>query len=381
MFFSLSPTADDRFPNRSSIPGGFFNHDNGWQWQQMSGQTVAFKGYTETAIDKLVQDPTPRHKGNFCLIIPGNQKTIVTHDINRSFPLFWYHDQQILTNLQLDNSHTAVYADRYVSLDSSLTYHQTFFNCYGNVDQLPITVEDCVDQLGCLLEQKIQNLKLDLPIKLFLSGGLDTGLLGALANKSKIDYERIHYEHFDYDQFTYKNITNIKKKYWAYSQIHHWNQPSVLLSGSCGDEFFLRGPATIALWLAWHNIDINNLTSLSPDAYHYHYFSKSDNKKIFQSSWEQRLDIQSQYTYNKLIQKLLDMLINDHQHWHLGETVTFTPFKDLEITKLLLRLPKEVLVQQMLHGYVSRKLIEKIDTNTIQWLNKYKNYNSLAIFS
>jgi hypothetical protein len=214
MFFSLSPTADDRFPNRSSIPGGFFNHDNGWQWQQMSGQTVAFKGYTETAIDKLVQDPTPRHKGNFCLIIPGNQKTIVTHDINRSFPLFWYHDQQILTNLQLDNSHTAVYADRYVSLDSSLTYHQTFFNCYGNVDQLPITVEDCVDQLGCLLEQKIQNLKLDLPIKLFLSGGLDTGLLGALANKSKIDYERIHYEHFDYDQFTYKNITNIKKKYW-----------------------------------------------------------------------------------------------------------------------------------------------------------------------
>jgi hypothetical protein len=75
------------------------------------------------------------------------------------------------------------------------------------------------------------------------------------------------------------------------------------------------------------------------------------------------------------------MLINDHQHWHLGETVTFTPFKDLEITKLLLRLPKEVLVQQMLHGYVSRKLIEKIDTNTIQWLNKYKNYNSLAIFS
>ena len=39
------------------------------------------------------------------------------------------------------------------------------------------------------------------------------------------------------------------------------------------------------------------------------------------------------------------MNLHDHQHWHLENTLTFTPFKDIEITKLILQLAPEDLIK------------------------------------
>jgi hypothetical protein len=53
------------------------------------------------------------------------------------------------------------------------------------------------------------------------------------------------------------------------------------------------------------------------------------------------------------------MVINDWQHWHLGNTLTWTPLRDLEIFKALLRLPADSAVGQIMNSNISLQLIER----------------------
>lgn len=382
MFFSISPTADNRFPNSYPINIGFFNCDNGWKQYLIDGKTIFYKGYPFLDLAELVADPTPRHHGNFCCVLVGEQTT-VTHDINRGFPLYWYPDR-MLTNLSLESNsdYTNLYSDRYVSIDNNFVLTEHFFDCYGPIDSTTITFDQCVDQLSKLLIDQIKNLKFSNQYQLFLSGGIDTCLLLALLNSQKINYKLLDYEHFDYDTFTYKNINFIKKKHWAYSQMHHWRQPSTLITGGCGDEFFFRGPTAIALWAAWHDINVIDLLKQNPNYYHAKYFLKDVNQQAFRQVLDNRDQILQSYpTEVDLIKQILNINVNDHQHWHLGETITITPYKNLEITKLLLRLSKEDLLKQVLDADVSKSLIQKLDPLAIKYVSPYKNYNNLAIFN
>jgi hypothetical protein len=67
------------------------------------------------------------------------------------------------------------------------------------------------------------------------------------------------------------------------------------------------------------------------------------------------------------------MNLNDNQHWHLGNTLTFTPLKDIEITKILMGLPKEDLLGQIKNGDITRELIANNDQSLLQYLSDQKN--------
>ena len=380
MFFSIGLDKDSRFPVHYKINAGFFSCDNGWNFQSTNGKIIIYKGYAEEGVvDQLINDPTPRLHGNFCLVISDHEKTTVTHDINRSFPLYWLPDQKILTNLTIESNDLIinVYADRYVILDKNLNYYETFFDCYGKIDLTPIDTDQCIDQIIQILTNTSM-ININCPLNLFLTGGVDSSLVGALLHRQKIPHNLIEYEHFDYDNFTYKNIENIKNHHWGYQQMHHWITPSALASGSYGDVIFLRSLNTVALWAAWHNIDLVTLLKQHPDSYHYHYFLK--NKQILIDAWQRRQDIQ-QLTPVELVQQILNITINDHQHWHLGNTLTITPLKNLEITKLLLRLPTQVLVTQILNADISKELIRQIDPTFLKYVAPYKNYCNLLVLS
>lgn len=382
MFFSISPKIDNRFPNNYSIDLGFFNCDDGWNQQSINGTTIFYKGYSSSAVADIIADPVPQHTGNFCCVIINDQVTI-THDVNRGFPLYWYPNT-MLTNLiqEIDSPYVNLYSDRYVSINDSFELSEHFFDCYGTIDNTKITFNQCVDQLSKILIDQITNLKFSNPYNLFLSGGIDTCLLLALLNSQKIDYTLLDYEHFDYDAFTYRNINFIKKQHWAYSQMHHWRAPHILITGGCGDEFFFRGPTAIALWAAWHNIDIVKLLKQNPTFYHAKYFLKEVNQKTFEQYLSNRLQVLRDYpTESDLVKQILNINVNDHQHWHLGHTLTVTPYKNLEITKLLLRLSKEDLLRQILNADVSKALIQQLDSSALKYVSPYKNYNNLAIFN
>lgn len=52
------------------------------------------------------------------------------------------------------------------------------------------------------------------------------------------------------------------------------------------------------------------------------------------------------------------MAVNDYQHWHLGNTLTWTPLRDLEIYKMFLRLDVDSAISQIMDSTISLQLIE-----------------------
>ena len=75
-------------------------------------------------------------------------------------------------------------------------------------------------------------------------------------------------------------------------------------------------------------------------------------------------------------QQILNVLLNDHQHWHLGNTLTYTPFKNIEIVKILLQCSVEDLLSQFLNGQLTKDLIARVNPAFLDFLSLYKNFNS-----
>ena len=74
--------------------------------------------------------------------------------------------------------------------------------------------------------------------------------------------------------------------------------------------------------------------------------------------------------------QVLNILANDYQHWHLGNTLTWTPYKDIEIVKILLQCPINQLIPQLLDGRLSKDLIMDYNPAIIDYLSQYKNHNA-----
>jgi len=389
MFFSISPGPDCRFPNQHKSTIGYFNCDNGWSKKIINDNIVFFKGYVEgnvdTILNSLVNNPTPQYCGNFCVVIFYQHSCSITHDIHRGFPMYYYNSEKMATNLLLDESTvpTVINSDALVSLDQNLYMQNKHFDCIGFVDSTVLTFEQIIPLLIQRLINKTNSVNFgDSPIKLFLSGGIDTATVATLLSSCQnVRYDHIKYEHFDYDYFVYKNIKKIREHHWGYkTQIHHWTNPTVLASGACGDEFFMRGPTTAAMWASWHGIDILKLVAGAKNQnYMKLSFTTPKNKEIFQKALYNRSRLLELYpTINDLNLAILNIHVNDYQHWHIGNTVMFTPFKDLEICKLILQLPTDTILDQMLNATINKALIKALNPQWLKYVGQYKMTNSWA---
>jgi hypothetical protein len=217
-----------------------------------------------------------------------------------------------------------------------------------------------VDQIDELLIDKIQRFLShnQLPLRVFLSGGVDTLLLYSYVHRLGAEYELIWNLHTDLDEFYLANSSDIKKN-WGYRQIHHWNAPCVLASGAPGDEFMLRSPTTANQYLLSHGTSISEQLQHHPDCLHRDYFAQYT--ELFNN---QRAATRTE---------LCNTVVNDWQHWHLGNTMTWTPFRDLELFKLFLALPYQQALGQIMNSDVSRELIERNVPGLTQVLSDQKN--------
>ena len=73
---------------------------------------------------------------------------------------------------------------------------------------------------------------------------------------------------------------------------------------------------------------------------------------------------------------LCNIVANDWQHWHLGNTLTWTPLRDLEIFKILLRLPLSHAINQIMNSEFSQFLIERNTPGATRFLSDQKNTGS-----
>ena len=356
MFFTVSRLPDGRLPNHTQLGPWWFSHDNGWYKTEHGW----YKGYE-----------------NSYASVAWIQGTVtLSHDALRSFPLWW--DQETLTLTNMLGQGQRIWADSLVDIcDDELRL--TKRDIVGEINTDTITVDQAVDAICENLKQKFSvvnsenrtNFK-----KLFVSGGIDTLTLLSVVKNLGMPCELLDYEHFEYDEFTNHNIQDIRKTHWAYGQIHHWRKPALLISGAYGDEFLFRGPHNIAIWAAWHDINLVNVLKTA-NGYHVGYFQKPANLTIFHDAFYHRANIKAMYpTYQDLVKHLLDTNANDHQHWHLGNTLTLTPFKDLELTKLMLRLDQQDLVDHIIDATVNKNIISKLYPAALKLLSHTKNQDS-----
>jgi hypothetical protein len=383
MFFSINTAEHDtRFPVRHIHNGFYLALDHGWNYKLINDTLFFYKGYCdngplESILQNYLTDTTPQHSGNFCVIVVGDTTLCVTHDINRSFPLCVYNNE-FLTNFpddEIDLPKENVWSDTLVELSKNGIKFKQVNNQYNKPNFLETqSAADCVKSIASIIKEKLKFFDTNtLPVNSFLSGGVDTMMSYALA-QSYINVNLVAAEHFDLTEFTLKNYQKITHNFWGYRQIHHWKNPTVLVSGACGDEVFLRGPDMAALWCAWNNYNVVDVLDSIEYSYHKKYFLKPDKKQIFVDAWNNRSAIQN-YSYSELCEKICNNVVNDHQHWHIENTITWTPFKDIRILHEILRLPKEDLFDQILYGSIDRKIIAEFNPELNHYVCDHKNHN------
>ena len=362
MFFNLGKRKSDNFPNHTRIGAWWLSHDNGWSVQP---DESAYKGYRFDDINH----------GNFIKIYFENNQIKILHDLERSFPLWWDPISANLNNISGPGQQ--IWADETIYIEG-LTCTVTKIPVQYNVVEDTLTLDQVSNSIADLTAQKFAKLN-TLPgnRKLFLTGGIDTATLYAVMNDDP-SVELIDYEYFAYDNFTNKNISNIRTaaNHWGYLQIHHWIDPTVLITGGCGDEYFMRGPDAVAKYMAWHDFDLVALLE-SVAGYHVGYYLLDKNRRIFDNYYKNRAALKAQFpTYNDLATEIINNNLNDHQHWHLGNTLTFTPFKDINITLLMLQLSFDDMLAHVIDATVNKNIISKFNKSILQNVSLTKNIDT-----
>ena len=379
MFFSVSKTPQLNFSTNWNYHGWCIDTDQGWHVVKHNDCALIYKGYLDDGdlsneITTIADEATGVRSGNFCLLIVGRDSVKVQHSRVRSFPL-WYGDETGITNLRpLDRR---IYSDAELVLYNDLSFTTNKLDILSAVELHTRSRDEVVAAIDQILTDRFTKFMShnQLPVKAFLSGGIDTTLMYGYLQKLNIPHELVLAEHIEFDQFWVRNHATITDTHWAYQQMHHWRQPTILVSGCPGDEFSLRNPLMANMLALYHQCTVTDLLDWNQheDYLHRSYFNKEENKQAMEAQ-RHDADLKPVFTdWDQLGPHLLDRAANDHQHWHLGNTLTFTPMRDLEILTLMLNLPWREQVGQMLNASISVELIKRIDPNLLNFLSAQKN--------
>ncbi len=383
MFFEIKKSADKSFSNSHNIVRDIWlNCDDGWKITDLGVARIYSKGYVEhCAMDdrffiELINSPEPRHQGNFiAIIVDGLGSVTITHDVHRGTPIALSRWPWLITNLQRDDTEL-VWCDRYVKINPvGLIIDDNYFDPYDGFDFTRQTRQQVVQWIHRYIDGKFKRFLTHHhdPVKVFLSGGIDTMCLFSFLKKHTDNFEIVNYEHVAFTK-TYCNKKHLIDQYWGYKQIHLWNEPTVLLTGANGDENLLRSPGTINLLAMHYGENIFDL--FTPDNYHYQYLLADKLKPLYQGQQNDPDTQELTKDYDKLCQQILNINLHDHQHWHFDNTLTFTPLKDLNILKRMLALPQEDQFDQIKNAGISKELLSMNDESLIEGLSTQKNRNT-----
>jgi hypothetical protein len=374
MFFSISKNKKDNFPNHYDFDDYIVNTDAGWKQVTVNGSQLLYKGYTdlnsiEENLEQIIKEESPTFLGNFCVIVKFKETNKIITDLYRGFPISFNENE--ITNLE--NIGQPVWSNNLLSFDNEFKVEITTIDTTGEIETDLLNEEEALTKVDDILSLKTQNfLKSNtLPIKVFLSGGIDSLLVFSYIQKYTNDYELILSQHIDFDYFWLKNSYTLQK-YWGYKQIHHWNEDCILTSGAPGDEFMLRSPSTANMFCRFYNQSIPKLLSSGnhKDSLHYDYFSLDKHMKVFSQQENENHKIEN---FTELTKFLCNINLNDFQHWHLGKTLNWTPLRDLNIFKIMIRLQFEIAEKQIMDSHFSKKLIERNNPDLLKLLSDDKN--------
>ena len=105
---------------------------------------------------------------------------------------------------------------------------------------------------------------------------------------------------------------------------------------------------------------------------HYSYY----NQQKYLDMWSEDQKNYKPLSLAETIKLCCDYNANDWQHWHLGNTLTWTPLRDMEMFKLFARLEFADLKQQVMTSAVQLELIKRNDPKILTYLSPQKNSNN-----
>ena len=357
MFFALSKQRDTRFPLHDElVPGLWLSHDDGWH----QFPHVTAKGY---AVDRTLREAAySTARGNYCAFVRRADRITIHHDQDRAFPLWASGD--CVTNLGPCGE--PVWADCTLTVDAEMTITRE----YRDTTPTPAGLTDAaiVDQVHDTLLATFDSFlgHNRLPLRMFVTGGVDTTLAWAYLDHFTQDYELVDYEYIKFTPFWKRNRESVRQ-FWGYRQVHLWQEPCVMISGAMGDENFLRGPNTLEMMLRAHGTSLEQV--LTPADYHYKHF-----KKYIDAG----LDVGTvDPDKAKVREKVMQINSNDHQHWHLDNTLHFTPFKDSRLLALILQSSRDLLTAQARNATINRQLIQRLDPAKLAKVSAFKNDQAL----
>ena len=365
MFFHIADQPQENYPCHWHLGSFRVSTDSGWQLQQVGTAQILYKGYADdTVLANLLMDivlqTTPRILGNFCALVVVDGALTIQTDRYRSFPI--YIGDHAVNNL-IATDHTA-WTDSMITVHSDMAVTETKFDLIGSTALATSTVDQIDDHLSRKIQAFLSHN--NLPLKVFLSGGVDTLLIYSYIVKFGADHAMVWGQHTDYDDFYLTNHDDIQS-HWGYRQIHHWQDACVLVSGAPGDEFMLRSPVTANQYLLNHGTNIPEQLKHYPDCLHRDYFNLPKHTSVFEQQ-------QQEFVISKdLVWDLCNTVANDWQHWHIGNTLTWTPLRDLELFKMCLALPYNQALGQIVNSSVSCELIERNVPGLTQVLSSQKN--------
>lgn len=354
MFFHIARQSDPRFPHQHTMGRFTVSVDSGWHIQKTDDKTFLYKGYVDNGklsdcLSKIADSAVPVFRGNFCVLEHDSYHETITikTDIYRAFPLF-YQTHEFVGNLR--ETANTIWSDSVLTVYQDFFWRTTQFDPIQSCKIVRTSVADIHDYLNNKIKNFVSNNSL--PLKVFLSGGVDTLLLYSYIRALGVDHELVRCAHTDHDYFYLCNHAELSPN-WGYEQIHHWKDSCVLVSGTPGDEFTMRSPTTAGIWLLANGTDMITQLDRHPGCLHDSYFRKPKHIALFQQQ------IQSWQPIDNLTWTLCNINVNDWQHWHLGNTLTWTPLRDLELFKMFLGLDRDELLSQIFNSAISRELIER----------------------
>ena len=361
MFFSISKKAKQNYSDQHTLGQFTVSTDPGWQRALVGETVVLFKGYADydsltNILSEIVSSSVPTHTGNFCVLCLSDNVVTIKTDKYRSFPIYVSEGIEV-TNL--NRYEHICWTDSVLSVDENINVHYNRINVIGDIDTTPITHSDGINIIDKILTDKTKAFVAHntLPIRAFMSGGVDSALTYSYMARYATDYTSVTYNHVEWDEFWMKNSGTLQQN-WAYKQMHYWADDCILTTGSPGDEFMLRSPRTVSMFLFSKGTSVPEINTDHSNL-HYSYFTQEKHLKVFAEQEElnrQKFSKLSEKVRNRLI---CDDVLNDWQHWHLGRTLTWTPLRDIEITKTLLRMPYESILGQILDSSISKELMNK----------------------
>jgi len=340
MFFTISKTPCKILLEQHTVGDWIFSTDLGWAVDRSQSGIRLEKGLGNV---------------NCVLTSDGHDWQITTNALRR-FPLWRSESGDTVSNLIVTDNE--IYNPHSIShKDGRLQTHEGHLPTVGDEILVRRTAEEQICET--LISQAEDIRDHDRPIIAPNTHGVDCALVRAV-----LDYSGIPYTSHGISDQTLDLSRLSGHRFRLYRQMLNDGSRHTQATGFNGDAFMSRNPMYVSLYLKKWNIDLTAEFDKAGSTYTRNSFDKNYRDKILK------------YTYPAdPMSKLIDMLVNDFQAWHIDECLTWTPLADIRIMKTCLSIDPETAIDQCVNAGLSRALIKRLSPNRLDEIQRNHNGN------